>query len=76
MSPFEAIYGVPPPSMLSYIPGTTRVQAVDDMLRTREDILLDLRRNLLIAQARMKAQADQHRREVTFEVGDYVFLRL
>nr|XP_034886896.1 uncharacterized protein LOC118027607 [Populus alba] len=76
MSPFEAVYGVPPPNMSSYIPGTTKVQEVDNLLRTREVILRDLRRNLLEAQARMKSRADLHRREITFEVGDYVFLKL
>jgi hypothetical protein len=76
MSPFEAVYGVSPPSMISYIPGTARVQDVDDMLRSRDDILRDLRKNLVAAQVRMKCQADRHRREVSFEVGDYVYLRL
>jgi hypothetical protein len=76
MSPFEAVYGVSPPSMLSYIPGTAKVQDVDDMLRSRDDILRDLRKNLVAAQVRMKCQADRHRREVSFEVGDYVYLRL
>ena len=76
MTPFEAVYGVPPPTLLSYVPGTIKLQAVDEELRTREEILKELRRNLLVAQARMKAQSDKHRREVTFEVGDYVYLRL
>jgi hypothetical protein len=31
---------------------------------------------LVIAQNRMKQQADQHRNEREFEVGDWVFLRL
>jgi len=43
VSPFEAVYGVPPPSMTSYIPGTTKIQAVDKLLHTRELILRDLR---------------------------------
>jgi hypothetical protein len=76
MSPFEAVYGVPPPNMTSYIPGTTKVQAVDNLLQTREVIMRDLRRNLLEAQTRMKSRADLHRREVTYDVGDYVFLKL
>jgi hypothetical protein len=76
VSPFEAVYGVPPPTMTSYIPGTTKIQAVDNLLHQREVILRDLRRNLLEAQVRMKSRADLHRRELTFEVGDYVFLKL
>ena len=28
-TPFEALYGVPPPRLLDYIPGTTKVDAVD-----------------------------------------------
>ncbi|KAF9679018.1 hypothetical protein SADUNF_Sadunf07G0096400 [Salix dunnii] len=76
ISPFEVVYGVPPPSMLSYVPGTTKVQAVDDHLKTRDAILRDLRNNLLLSQNRMKCRADQSRREVVFEVGDMVFLKL
>jgi hypothetical protein len=49
ITPFEAVYDVPPPSMISYIPGTAKVQAVDDMLRSRDEILRDLRKNLVVA---------------------------
>ncbi|XP_024955833.2 uncharacterized protein LOC112498625 [Citrus sinensis] len=30
VSLFESVYGVPPPSLLSYVPGTSKVQAVGD----------------------------------------------
>ncbi|KAL5837068.1 hypothetical protein ACOSQ3_014237 [Xanthoceras sorbifolium] len=76
ISPFEVVYGVPLPTMLSYISSTTKVQVVDELLRTREEILHDLRRNLVAAQGHMKHQSDQHRRDVTFDVGDSVYLRL
>lgn len=76
ISPFEALYGLPPPTMLSYVPGTTKVQAVDEYLRNREAILKELRRNLRNAQDRMKSKANRQRREVDFEVGDMVFLKL
>ncbi|KAL5544073.1 hypothetical protein UlMin_007857 [Ulmus minor] len=76
MTPFEAVYGIPPPRLLAYVPGTSRVQAVDEYLCDRDAILRDLRHNLLQAQNRMKCQADQHRRDVSFTVGDYVYLKL
>ncbi|KAA8539377.1 hypothetical protein F0562_026069 [Nyssa sinensis] len=76
ITPFEAVYGKPPPSLLTYVPGTARVQAVDEYLQDRDQILRELRHNLQLAQERMKSQANQHRREVSFNIGDYVYLKL
>lgn len=73
-SPFETIYGVPLPRMLSYVHVTSRVQVVDEYLRDKYSILRDLRHNLEIARNCMKVQVDQHRREVNFFVGDFVYL--
>ena len=70
MTPFEAVYGIPPPHLLTFVPGTSRVQAVDEYLRDRDTILRELRHNLSLARQRMKIQADLKRREVSFEVGD------
>lgn len=28
-TPFEALYGIPPPKLLGYIPGTIKVKAMD-----------------------------------------------
>ncbi|RVW24894.1 Transposon Tf2-11 polyprotein [Vitis vinifera] len=72
-SPFEAVYGVPPPSFLSYISGTARVQAVDEYLQDRDEILKELRHNLRMAQDRMKSHADQCRRDIQFNVGDFIY---
>ena len=76
MTPFEAVYGQKPPSVLSYLPGTSKVQAVDQTLTVRGDILRTLKENLVMAQNRMKQQADQGRSECQFVEGDQVFLRL
>ena len=76
ISPFEAVYGQPPPTLLFYIPGTTKVQVVGDLLRSCDDILRALRRNLIVAHDSMKSQADQHLWEVVFEIGDYVYLKI
>jgi hypothetical protein len=76
MTPFEAVYGQNPPSVLSYFPGVSKVQAVDQTLTVREAILRTLKENLVMAQNRMKQQADQGRSERQFAEGDQVFLRL
>lgn len=76
MTPFEATYGVPPPRLLSYIPGTTRVEAVDEVLRNREQILHLHRHNMHQAQQRMKKFADIRRTERKFKLGQQVYMRL
>jgi hypothetical protein len=76
MTPFEAVYGQKPPSVLSYLLGASKVQAVDLTLTARQAILRTLKENLVMAHNRMKQQADQGRSECQFVEGDQVFLRL
>jgi len=76
LTPFEAVYGYPPPSLLSYVPGTSANLAVDSQLRDRSTVLSILKEHLREAQHRMKTQADKHRTEREFQPGDWVFLRL
>ena len=76
MTPFEAIYGQKPPSILSYLPGASKVQAVEHTLTVREAILHTLKENLVMAQNRMKKKADQGLFKCQFVEGDQVFLRL
>ena len=61
MTPFEAVYGRLPPRLMTYIPGTTKMAAVDEVLKSREDILALLQYNLQHAQQRMKKYADLRR---------------
>jgi hypothetical protein len=49
---------------------------VEDRIEHQQQVLQILKDNLTMAQNRMKQQADQHRSERSFEVGDWVFLRL
>jgi AraC-like DNA-binding protein len=76
MTPFEAVYGQNPPSVLSFFPGVSKVQAVDQTLIVREAIIRTLKENLVMAHNRMKQQADQGHSERQFAEGDQVFLRL
>ncbi|CAL2252512.1 unnamed protein product [Prunus armeniaca] len=66
----------PPPSVLSYTPGSTAVHAVDTTFIDRDQLLNILKSNIQMAQNRMKVYADKHRTERHFNVGDYVYLWL
>jgi hypothetical protein len=76
MTPFEAVYGQKPPSVLSYLPGTSKVQAVNQTLTIQEDILHTIKENLVMAQNCMKQQEDQGPSECQFAEGAQVFMRL
>jgi hypothetical protein len=74
MTPFEVVYGQNPPSVLSYIPGVSKVQEVDKNITVREAILRALKDNLVMAQNHMKKKADQGHSEQQFVEGDQVFI--
>jgi predicted methyltransferase len=76
MTPFEAVYGKNPPLILSYMPHVSKVQAVDQTLIVREDILCSLKENLVMTQNHMKQQTDQYHSKHQFVEGDRVFLQL
>ena len=76
MTPFEAVYGRAPATIHNYEHGTTAVAQVEASLKGRDEILKLLKENLVVARHRMKLNADRHRRELEFMVGDYVYLRL
>jgi hypothetical protein len=71
-----ALYGYHPPSITSSLKEKSKVQVVEDHIENQQQVLQILKDNLTMAQNRMKQQADQHRSERSFEVGDWVFLRL
>jgi transposase InsO family protein len=76
MTPFMALYGYHPPSITSSLKEKSKVQAVEDHIENQQQVLQILKDNLTMAQNRMKQQVDQHRSERSFDVGDWVFLRL
>lgn len=76
MSPFKALYGRSPPSIVRIGQNCTPVDSLDHLLRERDAILDDLHFYLIQAQHRMKKQADTKRRDVCFEEGDLVYLKL
>lgn len=76
MSLFEALYGRKPPTIPAYTRGATCILVLDDNLTTRDELLRNLKANLLAAQNRMTQQANSHRRDFTSVVGDNVLVLL
>lgn len=62
--------------LLTYVPGITQVEAIDHMLKSRDEVIKELREQLSCAQNRMKKKYDAKHTDKSFEVGDFVYLRL
>ena len=71
-----AFYGYYPPSITSYLRENCKVKVVEHHIQHQQQVLQLLKDNLTLAQNRMKQQANQHRSERSFDVGDWVFLQL
>lgn len=76
MSPFQALYGRPPPMIPYYQLGSSPVNEVDQNLASRNDLLNQLKLNLHQASNRMKQMANSKQRDIEFNDGDLVFLKL
>jgi hypothetical protein len=59
-----------------WIQGETRVEAVQKELIDRDEALRQLKAHLLRAQGRMKQQADKRRSDKSFDIGEWVFVKL
>ena len=75
-TPYQAVYGQAPPVHLPYIPGDSKVEALDKSLQQREATIKLLKFHLLRAQHKMKHQADKGRSDRHFQIGDFVYLKL
>lgn len=75
-TPYEVTFGRKPFNFPEYISGTSNIEAVEDLLTDRDATFQTIRKKLLKAQDQMKKQADHKRREVNYQVGDLVLLRL
>lgn len=75
-SPFEVVYGRQPPKLLRFLSNETKVAAVALELKDRDEALNQLKLHLLKAQQQMQSYANKKRRDLKFEVGEWVFLKL
>jgi hypothetical protein len=75
-TPFEFVYGRPPPPLLPYELGSAKTEVVDTLLSSRDEVLEEVRQRLLQAQQVSKKYYDAAHRDEEFQVGDWVWLRL
>jgi hypothetical protein len=76
MAPFELLYGRRCRTLLFW--NETGEQKIfrPDILEEAEKQVRMVRENLCVAQSRQKSYADHRRRELSFEVGDFVYLKV
>jgi len=76
MAPYEALYGKQCRTPLCWDEVGERRLTAPDLVQITTDKIKIIRERLLIAQSRQKSYADNRRKDLEFQVGDWVFLRL
>jgi hypothetical protein len=74
MSPFEALYGDPCHTPLSWSESGERVIFGLDIVTKAEEKVRQIQTKILAAQSHQKSYADKRRNPLEFEVGDHVYL--
>jgi hypothetical protein len=75
-SNFTITYGCDPPTIRSYEQGEKRVKAVTKTMTERDEMLKDVCYRLEQAQASYKAHYDRRPRQLSYKVGDWVWLQV
>jgi hypothetical protein len=76
MAPFEALYGRRCRTPLAWSEVGERALFGPAIIEESEEKVEKVRENLRFAQSRQKSYADKRRRELTFAVGDRVYLKV
>jgi hypothetical protein len=76
LTPFEVLYGYPPRHFGIANPLDCSVPELSEWLQNRDMLTKVIQQQLLRAQQRMKAHADNKRSEQEFQVNDMVYLKL
>jgi hypothetical protein len=76
MTPFKMLYGRRCQTPLFWNETGERKVFGSDILQEAEKQVRMVRENLRVTQSRQKSYADHRRRELSFEVGDFVYLKV
>lgn len=74
LSPFIDTYDKPPPSLPSSLLDSSPMEVMTSMVMSRQATHIQLQRRLRKAQKAMKHYSNKHRRHVSFDVGDLVYV--
>jgi hypothetical protein len=76
MAPFEMLYGRRCRTPLFWNEIGERKIFGPDILQEAEKQVCMVRMNMRVVQSRKKSYADHRRRELNFEVGDFIYLKV
>lgn len=76
MSPYKALYDREATTIPSYSVGSSNIEALDMNLQLREERLRMIKSSLERTQKKMKNSADKHRKDVEFDEGQWVLVKL
>ena len=76
MSPFEALYGRKCRTPLMWSEVGERALVGPALIKEAEERVAEIREKLKVAQSRQKSYADKKRREISFNPGDFVYLKV
>lgn len=76
MTPFQALYGFPPPMVAEVVLPDCPNDTAKEILQNRQLAHQLIKDNLQKTQSRIKHQADKHRTERSFQVGEMVYLKV
>jgi hypothetical protein len=74
MSPFEALYGRPYRTPLSWSKSSKRVVFGPDIVTEAKEKVKQFQANILVVQSHQKSYTDKRHSPLEFEVGDYIYL--
>lgn len=76
MTPFKVLYDRDPSLILKGTTIPSKLESINQLQQERDEILKQLKMNLCKAQDQNRVQANKHRREVEYQVGDWVYLKI
>jgi hypothetical protein len=76
MAPFEALYGRRCRTPLSWSQTGERKIFGPDLVTEAEEKVKTIQNNLKVAQSRQKSYADIRRRQLQFQIGEFVYLQV